>query len=426
MLRKRIHFLQKAIINNNVFFKRRLKGLQNTYRQPFEVLQEMQSQALVRLVKHAYNSSSFYHNFYNQYGVNISQIQNRDDIRSLPIVTKNIVKQNSKKILTTNAFFCRKAYTSGTSGMPLMLYRDVNSVLEEETYLWKHRIKFGHHLGQRSVSIRGDLDRSTFKIYDPFTKTLHLSNFFLNKKTANRYFKEIDQFRPNAIFTYPSSIEILSNFLLDKGLNLKVPLVFTSSETLYDFQKPKIEKAFNARILDWYGNAERTIALEENKRGTYNELPTYSYNEYMSDHVITTGLINYAFPLIRYKVNDMITPSEHIGEVKQIVGKSDDSIILPDGTRVVRLGGPFKGFKGIDFAQIIQRSHDYIDINIVPNDDFRKKQFSLIRKKLNDRLGTEIEYRFNLIEEAQIKKTERGKFKFVINELLKNNSASSS
>jgi phenylacetate-CoA ligase len=58
------------------------------------------------------------------------------------------------------------------------------------------------------------------------------------------------------------------------------------------------------KIHDWYGNVERTIGIAQNAAGVYKPLPLYSINEFEQDKVITTGLINRTFPLIRYAVED--------------------------------------------------------------------------------------------------------------------------
>lgn len=421
LIKKRISFINKSLLRRSFSFKNRLRNLQNTYAKPYDFLLDKQSERFSQIVNHAYRHSAFYKDLYDRYGVEISQIQHTGDVEKLPVVTKEMVKKNVNKILTTPKLFCRKAFTSGTSGIPLTLYRDTSSILEEEAYICKHRTESGFQLDEKSISLRGDLNRKTFKIFDPISKTLHLSIFQLKESTVDKYYTEIKKLKPKAIFAYPSAIETLANFMLERGLYLNIPYVFTSSETLYDFQRPKIENAFNTRLVDWYGNAERSIALEEDisRKGCYRELPTYSLNEYYEDHALTTGFINFSFPLIRYRVDDIIVPSDQPGRVEKIVGKSDDSIVLPDGTRIVRLGGPFKALKEIKYAQIIQSDYTSLDINIVPSKLFDEGVFSVIRKRLRKRLGNTVSLNFNFIDEEQIIKTNRGKFKFVVNNLSK-------
>lgn len=122
----------------------------------------------------------------------------------------------------------------------------------------------------------------------------------------------------------------------DKGLQLHIPVAFTSSESLLDYRRELIEKQFDTQIFDHYGTTERTIRLSEyfNHNG-YFEDPGYSINEYTEDGEITTSLINFSFPLIRYKGNDVIEMMEATEEnpqviVKKMLGRKSSYLIGKD------------------------------------------------------------------------------------------------
>lgn len=410
-------FVRNALKNSPYFFYRFKKLKQFDNLDPVKKL-ELQNDAFIKLVKHAHKYSRFYQKLYNRHGVDIAQIKDLRDISLLPSINKAMVKSNVDDILITKKMFVKPAYTSGTSGSPLMVYRDYHSTVEEEAYLWRHRAIFGHQIGMKSVALRADLDRDTFVSVDPFSNTKYLSSYRLSDNTVDQYYKEIVDYAPNAIYAFPSSVEILANFLIDKKKTLHVPLIFTSSETLYDFQREKIQRVFNARIADWYGNAERSIALEENLSGTYNELPLYSINEYFDDYTLTTGLINKSFPLIRYEVNDIFVPDKDSGKVRNIIGRVDDAIELPDGTKVVRLGAVFKGLDEVSYAQIIQNDPKSLLVNVVPTALYDQTLTpQKILGKIKQLVGHELTIRVNPVDEKDIIKTSRGKYKLVINNL---------
>ena len=62
----------------------------------------------------------------------------------------------------------------------------------------------------------------------------------------------------------------LSVFLKEQDLKLNIPLAFTSSETLYEFQRKLIEDILGTKIYDRYGLTERTISIaqKQNKKNT--------------------------------------------------------------------------------------------------------------------------------------------------------------
>ena len=135
----------------------------------------------------------------------------------------------------------------------------------------------------------------------------------------------------------------------EAGLKLDIPVAFTSSETLLDYQRILIEKQLGTDIYDNYGMTEQTIYLQEshNHQGYY-EMPGYSINEYLEDGEICTSLTNEAFPLIRYRSNDVIEIAELNTDspqiiVKSVEGRKEDFLICKDGARIQRLDFIFKG-----------------------------------------------------------------------------------
>ena len=83
-------------------------------------------------------------------------------------------------------------------------------------------------------------------------------------------------------------------FFRSLGKSVTIPLIFTSSETLYPHQRTKIEQTFGGKVADWYGNAERNVALQQSTDGWYDELPLYSVNEFYDQYVVGTSLINFS------------------------------------------------------------------------------------------------------------------------------------
>ena len=385
----------------------------------YKKLKLKQNDLFLQTLKRSVLRSKFYQKYYAEHGVDIEQVKSLDDIKLLPILNKDHVRNYTNDILIGSALTKTKGRTSGSAGTPLVVYRDYDSTLTEGAYKWTHRNSFGYFPGMKVVSLRGNLYRHELKRYDPYFNCLYLSSFNLREENADFFYQQIQRFNPYAILAYPSSVEILANFFSAKGLSLKIPYTFTSSEQVYPHQRIKVEKTFGTKIIDWYGNAERTIAIEQRRHGDYYELPLYSVNEYYEDCVITTGLITPSFPLIRYHVDDIIAPDNgsQSFKVKEIVGRHDDLLILPDGTKVGRFGAAFLSIKGLEFAQIHQKIQDSFQINLVINESFDKESLSEIREGLTKIAGEAISYDINYVKEEDIVRTSAGKYKLIINEL---------
>lgn len=382
----------------------------------------LKNEAFIKLLKNTYKNNRFYSKLYNQHGVNIKSINSIEDAKKLPIITKESVKKYSGLIKQSKGLFVRKGYTSGTTGSPLTIYRDYNSILNEHAYIWWYRINSGLSPKDKKISIRGDLNRDTLYYLDKASNTLFISSFALNDSNIAKIIPIVRKFKPKAVLGYPSSLFTFAIWLKEKNEELNIPLSFTSSESLLGFQEQTIIKAFNTKLFDWYGNAERTIALyrEDSK---YFEPLLYSINEYEDNRLITTSLINNYFPLIRYEVSDVIeNTGKYDFEKKSIIiesinGRVEDYVLLPDGTRVGRLDVVFKGVNNIKMSQIIQKDKFSLDIRLVPLPNYSKKDELLLIKNLNSKLGNDVILNIVLVGKSQIEYSKSGKYKLVISKL---------
>lgn len=406
-MRNNLIFLIQYLLKYNFLFNIYLKKLKKLSNLSKIEIENIKLEKIKKIVKKA-NKSHFYKNLYKDYNTNIESM---DDFYKLPIITKEMIKDKEELLLTKIKFLLFKGYTSGSSGSPLKVYYDYKSVIKENAYVWLYRNNCGLEFKEPVVSLRGNLKKNELFKYDKFTNTLYLSSYNLNSININEYYNLIKKFNPKAILAYPSSLYLLVILLKEHNLKLNVELIFTSSETLYESQKDIIESNLNSKIYDWYGNAERTISLQSEK-DIYKEPILYSHNEFNDTYVISTNLNNSSFPLIRYKTNDIIKIENN--EIKHILGRDDDFVILKDNSKIGRLDHIFKGLNGIKFAQIIQNKINEIDINIVEY-NFTKKDEKLLKEKIIERLGLTIKYQINFIEENEIIYMPSGKFKMVIN-----------
>ncbi len=416
-----LKFLVENKVRYNYFFAQELQAIRAQRNWEPAVLRNSQERKFVALVHRAYHKSPFYRHLYDLHGVAIEKVKALSDIERLPVITKDTIREHIGAIFIGNRLNRSTAHTSGTTGSPMTLYRDYQSITKEAAYLWAHRLSFGYKVGMKTVTLRGNLGKKQMELLDPHSNTLYLSSYNLSPNNAEWYYERIRDFAPHAILAYPSSLATLANYFDGMGKTLRVPLSFTSSETVYTHQREKVEDVFNTRIVDWYGNAERTIALEQNMLGLYGELPLYSINEFRGNHAITTGLINESFPLIRYQVDDVFVVSgSEAGNpkvVESVQGRSNDYLVLPDGSRVGLLCNTMKGINHLLFAQIVQKEASGFTVNVVVDEDFGSEDEQQIRTNLSQRVGEDTPFDIAYISEREIIKSSAGKYKLIINQL---------
>ena len=416
----------KDFLNNSIkygpLFKKRLKKIKKYHSLDVEEIRDLENFKLVSVVQEAYNKSPFYKKLYDEHGVNISQIQSKIDLKDLPTITKTDILHQVDKLYIGNRFFKHTSYTSGTTGSPLKVFYGIDCVINEASYNEVFRNMAGHFYGQKIISLRGKLEGDIMEYYDKYNNILYLSSYHIKLSNAKWYYDRIKNFSPNSILGYPNSLEALSNILLKLNLKVNIPLCFTSSEKLYPHQKTKIEEVLNTKVYDRYGNAERTISLVQySYNGDYSFPPLYSVNEFISNKIFTTNLINPQFPLIRYEVNDNLTFSNY-NKVKSIRGREGDSLFTKDGRSIgsAAISLAFKKIPNILTSQIFQSKLDSIIVKCVVSENFSIKDKILLVEEMKKKIGIDTLIEVEIITADRIKRTDNNKFQFIFNTLSHN------
>ena len=137
-----------------------------------------------------------------------------------------------------------------------------------------------------------------------------------------------------------------------------------------------------------------------------------------------TSFTNDAFPLLRYRLGDVVVLGEEgcpcgrrFPVVDRIVGRLDDVLVTPDGRRVGRLDPVFKGRRTIREAQVVQETESGVRVRIVPGPDYTDEDGLAVVRELEARLGTEMRIVVERVE--GIERTAGGKFRAVVNRWTK-------
>lgn len=403
--------------------RRYIREVERLYAMSAEEMRDYKERRFLEIFRKAYTKSKFYHKFYSEHGIGLEDIKTLDDLKKLPILTKEMVKAHGLEMLTEPKWKLVGNHTSGTTGTPLSVWESWPALWREQAYLYCYRKRCGYTYGQPIVSLRGNLEKANTHLKVKVSNTLYLSSYNINETNVQLYYDQITAHHPVAIEGYPSSLYSLALLLRDHGLRLHIPVAFTSSETLLDNQRQTIEDLFDTQIYDHFGTTERTIMLNEtfNHNGYY-EAPGYSINEYVEDGEITTSLINDAFPLIRYRGYDVMEMGEATSEnpqiiVKSIEGRKEDFVTCKDGTKIMRLDFIGKGVDNIKAFQIVQEKEGELIISIVPEKQFTDNDYNLLTEKLWNRVGrNNMDCHFEIVEDTKgFKYTSNGKFRLILN-----------
>ncbi|QGS69478.1 hypothetical protein CV093_17910 [Oceanobacillus sp. 143] len=300
----------------------------------------------------------------------------------------------------------------------------------ENAIVWRQRRWANVNYDDNLLSIAGRSfvkNNSKDKLwrYNYADNQMLVSSYHISKNTIENLYNAIVKFRPRYVQGYPSSIALLSNYLIENNLKINgVKAIFTSSETLFPNQREVIERAFGAKILDYYGNGENVSSAVQCEYGTYHLNNEYSYTEITKENsIIGTNLYNYAMPLIRYETGDSAEISKHtcacgrnLPVIKNLNGRTGTNYVSTlDGRKIANFNKIIINIKKAKEIQIHQKENYELVINIVPREEFNKKDREDIINNIKDYLGNDMSVVLNFT--STIPRSKSGKFIPVISEV---------
>jgi len=442
MLRKLLFIFFHNLYDSR--FYKTYKMLQQSQWKDYDDLKKEQEVQLRKILEYSYNNVPYYHDLFRLLKLHPRDIKKFEDLEKLPILTKEIVKRNWSSFIPANLDkmkYINRA-TGGSTGTPLK-YRitKFERVLHWAT-IYNTWGCGGYELGDKVLIFGGgslvpDKNAKWAKfIYKLLRNFIYLSSFDMDEKDMKKYVNIINRFKPKIGYGYPSSWDLLAKFIKLHNLKIFSPsAIFTTSEKLYPPIREEIEEVFRCKVMDAYGlndggisayecskhsglhiNTERSILEVVDKKG--NQLKNGK------GRILATSLYNYVMPFIRYEtgdigyiIDDMCTCGRGHKLLKDLIGRSVDVFITPEGKNVHGWFFLFifwKHCKGIKEYQVIQETLDKIVIEIVKDEKFEEIQLDEISKIVREKSeGWNIEYKFV----DKIERTGAGKYKFIINKI---------
>lgn len=412
-------------------------------------LEDYQNKRLRALIKHTYKNVPYYHNLFKSLNLYSEDIKTKDNLRKLPVLTKEKIRKNPEKFLAKNIkkISMIRSATSGSSGKVFEYMAD-KRVLSISRALGLRAWGFaGYNVGDRLVTIAGSsllpqkltlLKKITLKT----NRNLPLSSYNMDNEKVKNYVHQIIKFKPKFIRGYPSSIAIIANYLLENDIHEIKPLaIMTTAETLFKSNRKVISDAFGCDVFDQCGCNDGGENLCECKEHVgYHIGIERAIHEFVNEanepvsnneigHIILTDLWNYAMPLIRYDAGDMGTPTDEMCPcgrglplIKSFEGRSIDQIVLPDGKLIPGLtltdALEMYGMEDkIREYQIIQEEVNKFTINIVKNEGYTTESSAEIHNFFMGHLGASVNVKIDFVD--AIPRTNANKRRIVISKVKK-------
>ncbi|MDN7241621.1 hypothetical protein QWY14_07440 [Planococcus sp. N028] len=394
-----------------------------------------QEQEMQRLIQHAVKNSPFYKEFYK--GIDIDSIRTVDDLKKLPLLSKETVRKNIESMYTIDEKSAVVSYTSGTSGKAMKFHHfpeDVQKRMAHLDFFKKQHGVINLTMKRASFSDRKIVPRSqTAKVFwrdNYLLKQRIYCTPYCQPQHAEAIVKNLNEFKPQSMDGMPSAIYELAKWINENNYPVTFqPLaIFSTSETVYPHYRKEIETAFGCKIRDQYASSEGAPFIAECTEGNYHYNLTTGIVEIADDgEIFVTCFNTYGTPLIRYAIGDRveINPQRNkckCGSVHPIIeridGRTNDYLQSKTKGKFtsVHLSLVNAKFSGaIRKMQFRQTSLDKVVVLVEPTEKYTDKISDVIKRDLNYLLGDETEIEVSLVDRIPI--GNNNKFRLIINEI---------
>lgn len=354
-------------------------------------LHNIQRKKLQKLVKHCYNTVPYYKKLFDAQGITPDDILSPKDLEKLPILTKQLIRENYDDLFSTaiSPKRWKKSSTGGSTGVPLKFCTDAKEWSRWKASTLRAWEWYGLKLGDKIFSLGGNSINQkktlfSFKgAYDRIImRNFKFSSADVSDEGMQRHYEEFMKLKPKAMRGYGSSLYIFARYIEKNKLPLvPIKVILTTGEVLMPEYRRKLEEVFNAPVFDAYGVGDGGILSHEcpkhsgfhiteesciieitDKHG--NNLPTGEVG-----YVCTTDLDNYVFPFLRYHVGDMA----YIKKEKCSCGRHTKLI----GEVMGRCGKLMYNKQGVPLSPTM------LPIMLYPDMDYHKQENQILYNKID-------------------------------------------
>lgn len=402
-----------------------------------------QLEKLKQLAEHAYEKVPFYRRLFDQVKVKPQDIRTLNDWQKIPTISKDDVRRAGKDLIAAG-YNTKKLIVSrsgGSTGMPMVCYHDHETLADVYAMCWEYQ-RPGVHRSDPYATFQGLELIPRLQVGGPYWRMNRAINqklysiFHLSERTIRKYIEDLDRFQPVYLAGYANSLYLLAKLAEETAI---VPqwapkAIFSTSEQLLDSYRQTIERVFHTKVWDAYSQDETCGSITEYECGYYHYDRSYGYMEFEDKEtkgerrvaeIICTGFLNKAWPLLRYRVGDLVEyeivdACPNCGRagpiIHEIRGRTGDVIITPSGRHFPHISLIVKNLHGVRQLQLVQEKVDKIIIRYVPSEDFLEDEDEkLVVHSFQNALNEPVQWVPRRVSEIQ--RTQDGKFLSIISNI---------
>jgi phenylacetate-CoA ligase len=369
-------------------------------------LRALQDARLRAIVRHAYEQVPYYKTRFRSVGLDARDVRGVDDLTHVPITTKqDLVEAGCGATLAAGVDpdACKVNMTSGSTGVPLSVYRSRAEVVLRELMNFRALLSAGLRARDR-LAVLGPLAHRRRRFHERIG-LFHSEHVAMAVALADQI-AALQRARPTVLWGYPTALLALVEHTGGRLFEVLRPrFLITSAETFDPFLRERVLAGTSFPVLQFYGSHEAgRIAYECAARDGLHVSADLLLLECLDGdghatrrggEAVITHLGARAMPLIRYRLGDLVTWRDRgcacgstFPTIDPPEGRIAELMRLPSGAGVAALafGYVMRDFPTLRRFQTIQKALDHLLVLLVdggpPGD--RKAMESRIRERLLD------------------------------------------
>jgi phenylacetate-CoA ligase len=327
-----------------------------------DAIRTLQAERLRALLDHAYHRCPFYRDRFDAAGLHPRDVGDADDLVRMPPLEKREIQAHRDRLVAEGwpRGDLIANQTGGSTGSPISFYLSHDRKRSRAAGTVRHNRWAGWDVGDKVACIWGaprDLPPAGWRTRlrnALLERQLFLDTGHVTEEKLAAFHEALKRFRPQVILAYARSAELFARYVRARGLNAYQPRsIVTSAEVLEPAGRALLEEVFGCPVFNRYGCREVSVVASEcpAHRGLHTMAEGLLVEVVRADgspapagelgSILVTDLLNFAMPLIRYRIGDMGSwePGDcpcgrGLPRLRGVAGRVTDFLIGGDGRMV--------------------------------------------------------------------------------------------
>ena len=427
-----------------------LTVLEQNQKKPKEFIEEASLEKLKTLLIHCKSSVPFYQ--HSMRGLNFDPLSIRElsDIRTLPIITKNELREDYPKYRSTT-FVGKTEFwgSSGSTGQPFYFEREQSSIrfntfaaLMRGKHWWGFREGMSEGmiwsgLSDTTNTMSGKVQALKRQVSWRLKNIIPVDVYLMNSEAVLKAFTTISKYKPEYVRCISSGLLRFCRGIFEQGLDgrsLGIRVAVFTGEGLSRTQRSFIEDILDCKTVCEYGCTELGIIAFECPNGNLHISSDNLIVEFLVNgqpakpgeqaELVITNLNEMARPLIRYKIGDFAAPCSdscdcgiNLPLISELGGRVHDRIVMPDGREIHGLffSHLFDKLPQISQFKVIQNTLDCLTIQVVIIGEEDNKIINKLRQNVEELLSHQM--RVDITKVNSLPAAANGKTRWIVSNI---------